>query len=183
MYLTPKQNEIVEIVYKFRFVNRHQIQKLLNHKGARRINAWLKELTEYNLLGRIYVNKIPENTKPAIYFLSGAGIRHIKERHKLELKDVKKFYGDKYASQKFIDHCIFICEFYTKLKVFERTSANGYLFLTKTECYTNELLHELKPDLYIVMTKKKKKYRYFLDMYYSHVPRYALSYTVKQYIE
>ncbi len=54
LYPTGKQIEIIDLVYKFRFINRTQIQKILNHKDPRRINAWLKELVEYKYLGRIY---------------------------------------------------------------------------------------------------------------------------------
>ena len=183
LYPTEKQKEIIELAYKFRFINRHHVQKLLNHKDARRINAWLKELTEYNFLGRIYSHKLLENTKPAIYYLSGEGIRFIQKQHKFELKDVKKFYGDKKASQKFIDHCIVITEFFVKMKVYERISKNTYTFKTKTECYTNEVLNDLKPDLYMEKTKKRKKDSFFMDIFDPHVPRYALRYRIKQYIE
>jgi len=182
-HLTNREKEIVELVYKFRFINRHQIQKILNHKDARRINAWLKILTQANFFGRIYSHKLLENTKPAIYYLSGVGIQYIKEINKLELRDVKKFYQDKNASQKFIDHCINISEFYTKMRAYERTTDNKYLLFTKTECYTNELLSELKPDLYITKTENKKITRFFLDILDPHVPRYALRYRIKQYIE
>jgi len=181
--LTNREKEIVELVYKFRFINRHQIQKLLNHKDARRINAWLKILTEANFLGRIYSHKLLENTKPAIYYLSGVGIRYIKEVNKLELKDVKKFYQDKYASRKFVDHCINISEFYTNMIAYERLTDNKYFFFTKTQSCTNELLSKLKPDLYMTKTKDKNITRYFLDILDPHVPRYALRYRIKQYIE
>ena len=186
-YPTNKQQEIINLVYQFRFINRVQIQKILNHKDARRINAWLKELVELNYLGRIYSYKLLENTKPAIYYLTGEGIRFIKEKYNFELKDVKKFYQDKKASQKFIDHCITVSEFCVKLMLIQRTSNNDYVFFTKTECYTNELLSKLKPDVYITNTKKVKKNkrtdRFFLDIFDPHVPRYALRYRIKQYIE
>ena len=45
-YITPKQQEIPKLIYKFRFLNRIQIQTLLNHKDKRRINSWLKDLSE-----------------------------------------------------------------------------------------------------------------------------------------
>ena len=45
-YIIPsdKQMDILELVYKFRFINRKQIQYLMGHKDARRINASLKDL-------------------------------------------------------------------------------------------------------------------------------------------
>ena len=188
LYPTGKQIEIIDLVYKFRFINRTQIQKILNHKDPRRINAWLKELVEYKYLGRIYSKKLLENTKPAIYYLSFASIKFIKERKDFELKDVKKFYEDKKASQKFIDHCINLVAFYLQIKELERATTNTYLHLSKTEAQTYEQLRELKPDAYIEMTKRKSKtkmvkIRYFLDILDPHVPRYALRYRIKQYID
>ena len=66
---TPKQLNILLLLYRFRFLNRIQIQKLLNHKDPRRINTWLKDLTGKTIIGRHYSTKLKENTKPAIYYL------------------------------------------------------------------------------------------------------------------
>ena len=44
--LTKKQLEILTLLYRFRFLNRSQIQKLLNHKKISRINIWLKDLAD-----------------------------------------------------------------------------------------------------------------------------------------
>ena len=129
--ITTKQKEIIDLIYKFRFINRHQIQRLFNHKDARRINTWLRDLVDKQYLGRIYSHKLLENTKPAIYYLANNGIIFIRsakgeeyqtEYEQLDFKHVKKFYEDKHASQIFIDHCIAIAEFYTQLKEAERNS-------------------------------------------------------------
>jgi hypothetical protein len=44
--ITKKQKILLTIVFTFRFINSKQIQQLLNHKDHRRINSWLKDLTE-----------------------------------------------------------------------------------------------------------------------------------------
>jgi hypothetical protein len=67
--LTPKQKEILVFLYRFRFLNRHHIQQILNHKDHRRINTWLKYLSKKNFLGRIYLKKFGSITIPAIYYL------------------------------------------------------------------------------------------------------------------
>src|SRR5258708_12689766 len=90
--LTGKYSEITELVYKYRFIDRIQIQKVLNHKGPRRINTWLKELTEAEFLGRIYSNKLLENTKPTIYYLSYKGISYIKNTHNFTVAPFKQPY-------------------------------------------------------------------------------------------
>ena len=67
---TEKQKDIIDNVFRFRFINRYQIQKIVGHKDSKRVNVWLKDLVEKNYLGRIYSRKLLENTKPAVYYLS-----------------------------------------------------------------------------------------------------------------
>jgi len=42
--LTPKQTEILILLYRFRFLNRRHFQKFLHHKDPRRINAKAKKI-------------------------------------------------------------------------------------------------------------------------------------------
>lgn len=44
--ITPKQIEIILLLYKFRFLNTNQFKTLLKHKDIRRINSWLKDLNK-----------------------------------------------------------------------------------------------------------------------------------------
>lgn len=190
MYLLyGKQSEIVDLVYKFRFINRHQIQRALHHKGPRRINSWLKQLTDWEVLGRIYSNKLLENTKPAIYYLSNKGISIIKDKKGFSINEVKKFYEDKKRSQTFIDHCITIAELFTGLKTYENES-RAYEIFTKEQLIKHTYLNELKPDGYIEIYKKRTKQskekeiytRFFVDLFDAGVPRYAIRYRINQYI-
>jgi len=209
--ITKKQKEIIDLVFKFRFINRHQIQKIFNHKDARRINTWLKDLVSKNYLGRIYSTKLLENTKPAIYFLGNNGIIFIRsskgeeyqvENEQLGFKHMKKFYEDKNASQTYINHCIAISEFYTQLKKVERDSKKDtleYDVQTKTEMWIYKQLHhdddedftEVKqsiPDLYIEKVKNPydesmQSQTYFLELFDPHVPRYAIVHKIKQFIK
>jgi hypothetical protein len=42
--ITTKQNNILNYLYKFYFLNTNQLQKLLNHKNPQKIQKWLKDL-------------------------------------------------------------------------------------------------------------------------------------------
>ena len=42
--ITPKQLEIILLLYKFRFIKKNQFKTLLKHKDIRHINSWLKDL-------------------------------------------------------------------------------------------------------------------------------------------
>ena len=204
--IEEKQKEIVYLVFKFRFINRKQIQKLFGHKDPSRINKWLKDLVEKKYLGRIYSHKLLENTKPAIYYLNNNGIiwsryEGMEWRHDdgIELKYLKKFYEDKHASESFINHCITMFDIYLQFKDAEKLNKNlAYDFETKTENWieTQRSRHyrgdfndvkEYIPDASvekIVETEDKiTTDLYFIILFDSHVPRYAMRYKVDQYIK
>lgn len=226
--ITEKQKEIVELIYRFRFINRKQLQRLFNHKDARRINTWLRDLVSKNYLGRIYSKKLLENTKPAIYYLSNNGIIWVRyekgmeygaDLEQIDFKYLRKFYEDKHASQTFVNHCVSIFEFYLQLKEVERDANReivkqrkklkaydedldkklDYHVETKTEMWIQGQLHhghdedfnEIKqyiPDLYIEKLdnpseENMKTQTFFLELFDSHMPRYAIRYRIKKYIE
>lgn len=210
--ITLKQKEIMDLVYRFRFVNRKQIQRLLNHKDPKRINSWLKDLVDKKYFGRIYSHKLLENTKPAIYYLHNNGILWVRHEKgsghdgELDFKYLKKFYQDKHASLTFINHCTTLSEFYTQFKEYERGINKDkkkeilmYSFETKTEMWIDKQLrlqkgedfNEIKqsiPDLYFERILNPygnniKSQTFFLELFDPHVPRYAIRYRIKQYIK
>lgn len=160
--ITERQTEIVDLIYRFRFINRKQLQKYFNHKDPRRLNEWLRDLVKKNYLGRIYSKKLLENTKPAIYFVNNNGIIHIRYRmgadygadgERLDVKHIKKFYEDKHASLTFINHCTSLFEFYLPFKDNEITAEKDiyeknkkkrkvqYHIETKTEKWITTQIH------------------------------------------
>ena len=55
--ITKKQQEIFILLYRFRFLNKIQIQAFLKHKNKKTINLWLQDLNEKQYLKRIYSKK------------------------------------------------------------------------------------------------------------------------------
>lgn len=161
--ITKKQEKIITLIYRFRFINRKQLQRFFEHKDARRINTWLKDLVEKKYLGRIYSHKLLENTKPAIYYLMNNGIIWIRYEmgmlygapiEQLDIKYLKKFYEDRNASEIFIDHCVAIFEFYLQLKEYERIANKDFVAERKKhKDYDEEL--DKKID-YSVETKTER---------------------------
>lgn len=183
IYPTPKQETIINYIYQFRFLNRIQIQTLMHHKDYKRINVWLKELTEANFLGRIYSKKLLENTKPAIYYLSGKGIKFMHERRKIPKEQLKKYYEDKNRSQRFIDHSLFLGDLY--LILLSQTAEDEKLKLfTKAQLTDYEYFPHPLPDGYIAIESKDKSNikRYFLEVFDEGIPRFALKARLKQYV-
>ena len=211
--ITDKQKEIMDLVFRFRFINRHQIQRLLNHKDPKRINAWLKDLVDKGYLGRIYSHKLLENTKPAIYYLNNNGIVWAKYEKagefgnddEIELKYIKKFYQDKKASTTFVNHFVALSEFYVQFKEYEREDNKNlkkakveYYFETKSEMWIRRQedlydkdFNEVKqyiPDLYIEKINnpegaKMQSTTFFIELFDPKVPRYAIKYKIQQLVK
>jgi len=181
--ITPKQLEILTLIYRFRFLNRHHIQTLLNHKDTKRINIWLKDLTNKNILGRIYSVKLKENTKPAIYHLATKSRKILLDQEDLNNKILNRVYRDKNASQKLINHCLFLADIYLLLRLESLKNHQELHFYTKTDLANHTYLPYNRPDAYISLKDKKQTRRYFLEVIDEKTPRFMLRKKISQYIE
>lgn len=181
--ITPKQSEILTLIYRFRFLNRHQIQTLLNHKDPKRINSWLKDLTEKNILGRIYSTKLKENTKPAIYYLATKSRKILLEQENTNEKILRRAYRDKNASQKLINHSLFLTDVYLLLKEQSLKNKQELHFYTKTDLAEHYYLPYNRPDAYISLKESEQTKRYFLEIFDKGTPRFMLRKKISQYIE
>jgi len=180
---TPKQLEILLLIYRFRFLNRHQIQSLLNHKDPKRINTWLKDLAEKNILGRIYSTKLKENTKPAIYYLSTKSRKILLSQDGTNEKILKRVYRDRNASSKLVDHCIFLADVYLLLRKQTAKSSQEIHFFTKTDLVDHTYLPYNRPDAYIALKDQQNTKRYFLEIIDEGVPRFMQRKKISQYID
>lgn len=181
--ITPKQLEILTLIYRFRFLNRTQLQTLLNHKDTKRINTWLKDLTDKNILGRIYSTKLKENTKPAIYHLATKSRKILLDQEDTNEKILNRAYRDKNASQKLINHSLFLADVFLLLKNDSLSNNQKLHFFTKTELADHTYLPYNRPDAYIALKDKKQSKRYFLEIIDEGTPRFMLRKKISQYIE
>jgi hypothetical protein len=179
--LTKKQTEILLLLYTYRFLNRIQIQTLMNHKDKKTINMWLKDLTEKNYIKRIYSDHFLEKTKPAIYYLGINGIRQLKtlERETTDasgtvsyrpaypIEELRKRYREHERSQGFIDRSILVaqCCIDLKIKAMASNTLEYYRYTqadyVDEECAFHFLSeHEtIRPSLCIVKQEQSKQSR------------------------
>jgi len=129
---TPKQIEIILLLYKFRFINTNQIQTLLHHKDNRRIKSWLKDLNDKKIIFRIYSKKIGENTKPAIYCLNSGSKKILQDHKEINPIFLNRVYKEKNRSKEFVDHSLFITSLYLYFLKLAETNNSKFEFLTKT---------------------------------------------------
>ena len=180
--ITPKQLEILILLYRFRFLNRIQVQTLLNHKNKRRINEWLKDLTNKKIIGRHFTNKLKENTKPAIYFITSKSRQFLQEQASVDPKSLnQRIYRENSRSQRFIDHCLTLADFY--LNLLQEIKDEKLHFYTKTDLATHYYLPYNRPDAYIAKEKGKERKRYFLEIIDEGIPRFIIRKRIEQFID
>lgn len=197
--ITNKQNTILTLLLIFRFLNSKQIQQFLSHKDHRRINGWLKDLSEKEYIERDFKPIYGILTKPAVFNLSPKGRKYVRESNwDVSRKYLEKLREDTKRSKSFRIKCQLVADLYLAHfphkvdKFIEETK--GYLTDgliledNKAQFFTPafyEVLEEfiplikLKPDAYIYSKEKGGVTHcvfYVLDAY---VPRLMLQYFLK----
>lgn len=189
--ITPKQQHILSLIYKYRFLNRTQIQTLLKHKDKRRILSWLKDLREKDYLAWQYdssdfINK----TKPAIYYLSLNGIRYLKSTEIYSETELRKRYKDSARQQTYIDQSILIADCCNTLEASNNDEIN-YTYIVEADYMDPNsqfhYLNDLKPALYFIKNTQSNDEtsatEYLLDIFNLTSPRYAVKRKLDNYLE
>lgn len=109
-HITNKQQEILELLYSHRFLNRIQIQAFLRHKDKGLSSKWLKDLKEKRYIEWIYSTDFAEKAKPAIYYLSLNGVRFLRQLDEYPLEELRKRYTESSRRQPFIDRCLLLAD-------------------------------------------------------------------------
>lgn len=179
--ISKKQSEIIELLYRFRFLNRYQIQQLLNHKKISRVNIWLKNLYDRKIVGRNYSKESGGNTTSAIYYLKSLSKNYLADQLKKDEKLIKRIYGEPKRSNKFISHCLQTADFYLELK--KTHLAQEIFFYTKIDLLNYSYLPAKHPDAYIAIKNEEDIKRYFFEIIDEGIPRFAIRAKIKQYLE
>lgn len=180
--ITPKQLHILLLIYRYRFLDRTHIQRFLNHKDRKRINVWLKDLTDRNFIGRIYSTKLKANTKPAIYHLATKSRQILLEREETSEKLLQRVYRDKNASLRLIHHSLLLADIYLLLST-KQAEAEKLHFFTKVDLVNHYYLPYQRPDAYIASESKYETKRYFLEIIDEGTPRFILRNKIASLIE
>ena len=176
--ITNRQQEILLLLYKFRFLNRTQIQTLLNHKYKSLVQIWLNELVKQKLIVQYYNNKIAAN--PAVYALDKDGRRFLKNDKEVNIEALNRVWREKNYSYVFRDHCQFVGDIYLSLQNYCTEMSAKLIFRTKTEMYGVEHFIKPGPDAYVSIEYAKDDIkRYFLDIF-DDIPPVAMRKRIKE---
>jgi len=100
--ITNKQQQILTLLYTYRFLDRKQIQTILHHKSHKTITIWLQDLRAKQYVEWIYSTDFAEKTKPATYHLGINGVRWLRATQNYPVAEIRKRYYDSGRSQGFI---------------------------------------------------------------------------------
>jgi len=188
--ITTRQQEILNHILQFRFIDRTHLQIFLHHKDKQQINRWLKDLVEKGYIGRIYSDKIiGENRIPAIYFLDTNGVRYIKSLYVYDETSLRKLYYENDRSDDFISQSLLIASICSDLRK-RNTESAQYEYLTESDfSQSDSSFHFLKEndvplDLFFSKKQKGKKKRYYLlSIFPQSFPRYRIRKRIRSYID
>lgn len=187
MKLKPRQEEILIYLYRFRYLNRSQIQKLLNHKHFNRIIIWLNQLATEGYIRKYYNPKTI--TVAARYSLGLKARKYLLQKctekgSKIQSKLLNRIWREPKLSEQFHSHCLFLADIYLSLLTLTNKTNAVLHFFTKTDLHGHDYLPNPHPDAYIAIKEKHgKTKRYFLDIFDPLPPRMVLRRRIKQYVD
>ncbi|MEO6761571.1 MAG: replication-relaxation family protein [Candidatus Saccharimonadales bacterium] len=191
--ITTKQQTILKLIYRYRFLNRVQIQALLGHKSHKNTIVWLKDLRQKQYLDWIYSTDFAEKTKPAIYYLNIDGLRYLTSTGDYPIEELRKRYREHSLKQPFIDRSILLADCCISLMV-NSVAGVSYSFVTHAD-YTDpgDQYHFfaetglIKPQLIIKKQERlpqtTKTTNYLLEVFDASLPQYRIRKRLKDYVK
>lgn len=166
--INKNHKQILFLLYKFRYLNTKQFQKLFNHKDPHRVKEWLKYLRLNGYINWLYDPKsFEENTKPAVYYLASKAIRVLKENKDCNTTVLNRFYRKKKYTKDFIEYCVKIADIYLFFQT-QKLTSEELNFFTESQITNYDWFPENKPSAYIAVKSDNGTKRYFLELFYDY---------------
>ncbi|MDN5274699.1 MAG: hypothetical protein JWP06_600 [Candidatus Saccharibacteria bacterium] len=188
--ITKKQQEILKLLYRYRFADSRQIEVLMHHKDRRRVGAWLKDLREGGYIAWIYSTDFEKKTKPAIYYLAINGIRFMTSINEYPANEIRKRYRESSRRDSFIAICLLIVECAVHFEMRNASSDSlKYTFMTRADYLksiggSSTLLH-LNPDIVVEKQTQTRKElvitNYLIQVFDSTLPKHVVRKRLKDY--
>ncbi len=175
---------ILILLYRFRFLNRQQIQTILNHKKFNRIIKWLNDLTKQKYTKRYYRKTL--NSEPAVYSLGTQARKYFlaqKDLKEIQLRLLNRVWKEYGYTQKFKKHCMFLADIYISLLELTKKNNAKLRFHTKVDLTDMQYMLIPEPDAYLSIEEKDGTIkRYFLEII-DYLPRKdGLRQRIEQYL-
>lgn len=190
-HITKKQQELLVLLYRYRFINTRQLELLLHLKDKKRMGVWLKDLREKGYVEWIYTASLEEKRKPAVYYLALNGIRYITSLNTYPITEIRKRYKESTRKHDFIAKSLLLVDCAIHLDVRNSSSDElEYTFATRADYVDPEsdyyFLTEPKPDLFIEKQEdvagKTITTHYLIHIFDTTTPRYTVRKQLKDYV-
>ena len=186
-YITNQQQALIRLIYRYRFLERNQLQAFMHHKDKRRISAWLKDLRQKQYIEWLYDPDDPiEKTKPAVYYMGLNEIRFLRALNEYPPEELRKRYKEPTRQQPFIDRCLLLADCCLNLEANSKGNKH-YSYMTESDYVNPEsdynFLSELKPHLCFEKKANNQTTNYLLEIYDSSLPRYRVKKRLKDYVD
>lgn len=143
--LTPQQQRVLKLLFKFRFVS---AQSLAIVMGIRRASVYevLEYLVKQELVTKVYKSEWRIDRRPAYYYLTKSGVTTVRKIMNVKESVVHALYKNEEATDEFIEHCLKLTQLYTAIT--PSLPDNSEIF-TRTEINRFKQFPKNRPDLYI----------------------------------
>lgn len=180
--LARAQLDILRYLYRFRFLTSHQLQYILKQKTIRLTNYHLQFLTNNHYIAKHYTRTLGLGNTPAVYYLASGSIPVIKDFPRVTARTIKRIYRERLRSQQFIDHAVYLADYFLFLRNDSETTYQTLHFFTKTDLEAHPyFLHPL-PDAYFArVSASGETKRYMFEVIEDSSPRFAIRKRVDQY--
>jgi len=174
--ITNKQYQIIHLLYRFRFLNRIQIQHLLQHKNHRRIISWLTDLTDKNYIGK-QEHDSQVLRKPSVYYIVRKSIQQLRAHSECDKNNLNKLYKEHIKSGEFINLHLSIADIFLSLN---DKYTDTLVFFTRADFTKDSIIREISPHF---TYKRKESESYFIgELFLDKMPYFAVRNRIDEYI-
>lgn len=163
--LNDEQVEILELLYKFRFVTKATLKEYFAEtKPGMNVFRKLERLEEQGLIAKRYFPDYKLLHKPVAYYLLPVGARKLagyRDEDDTDEINIKAIYRDGSVREQFAMHCVAVFKLFNQLSEKYGEDLN---FFSKTDQVSFEDFPEQKPDAYLTMQAGDETRHYFLDI-------------------
>lgn len=180
---TNGQKQTIKHIYKFRFINTNQFQKLFNHSDPTMVQEWLKDLKDNKFIDTDFKREdFEKNRIPAQYFLAPLGRKFLKNKKGFDIDFLERVYKEKGRTDIFKNHCSEICNMF--LFLLSRKEKDEELkFFTESDLTKYYYFPETELDAYVVLQKGDRIRRFFLHIFKDSDPDWLPRQKLKKYID
>ncbi len=154
--LNAQQQDILLILYKFRFATVDLIAQYLELKSRKYTYTRVDNLVAQKYIGKQFSDEDKINRKPAVFYLLPEGMKAVKAFSGVSAKALPNAYRDNRRSPAFIERSLMALRLHNKLR---QLYNNNLEFYSKTELQEYDFFPKNLPDCYLLIQNKP----YMLD--------------------